>query len=199
VKIKKLIGLSLVAILALSIIACGAGEAPVTPTRPPTPTPTPTPSAAEGAVVINEVQYDPPQSSDDNYEWVELYNRTDHAIDLEGWRIRDNCCSDRLPQLSLAPGGFLVIAATEEGFYTNFPDFVGTIVFVEDGLIGGRLGNDSDHLILEDGEGRVIDALSWGWDTSRTPHCDAVAQGHSLERMPAGGEFVDNPNPTPGR
>jgi hypothetical protein len=201
---KKLSLLPLLAILLLSTFACGAGEweATSTPTPALTPGPTLTPTApvavAQGDVVINEVQYDPPQNSNDDYQWVELFNRTDYTIELKDWRIRNICCSDRISQLSLPPGGFAVITATEEGFYTNFPDFAGTIVFVEDGLIGGRLGH-SDHLILEDAERRVIDALSWGSDTSKTPHCDRVAEGHSLERVPAGGEFVDNPNPTPGR
>jgi hypothetical protein len=203
---KKLSLLPLLAILLLSTFACGAGELEVTSTPTPTPALTPgptlTPTApvpvAQGDVVINEVQYDPPQNSNDDYQWVELFNRTDYTIELKDWRIRNICCSDRISQLSLPPGGFAVITATEEGFYTNFPDFAGTIVFVEDGLIGGRLGH-SDHLTLEDAERRVIDALSWGSDTSKTPHCDRVAEGHSLERVPAGGEFVDNPNPTPGR
>ncbi|MCK4723642.1 MAG: lamin tail domain-containing protein, partial [Dehalococcoidia bacterium] len=131
-------------------------------------------------------------------EWVELFNCTAETIDLEGWRIRDNSDSDLIPSLTLPANGFAVIAAMEEGFYTNFPDFAGTIVFVEDGQIGKGLSNEGDRLILEDSQGRVIDALSYGDDTSQNPHCPDVAAGHSLERSPAGGEFVGNSEPTPG-
>jgi len=97
-----------------------------------------------------------------------------------------------------------VIAATQD-FYTNFPDFTGTIVFIEDGQIGNGLNNDGDCLILEDSAATVIDALSYGDnDTIMLPPCQDVAAGHSLERQPAGldtdqaSDFVDNPVPTPG-
>ena len=149
-------------------------------------------------MVINEVQYDPPQSGPDaSFEWVELFNRTTETIDLGGWQIRDNLESDSIPPLSLPPSGFAVIAATEEGFYENFSDFAGSIVFLH-GSIGNGLSNEGDCIIIEDSEGRVIDAISYGDDTSQSPHCPDIAWGHSLERSPPGGEFSDNPDPTPG-
>jgi len=176
-----------------------------TPSPSPSPTPTPTPlptpagtTANEGDVVINEVQYDPPQSGPDaSFEWVELFNRTGETINLEGWRIRDNSESDSIPPLLLPPNDFAVIAAAEEGFYENFSHFAGRIVFLH-GAIGNGLSNDGDCIILEDSEGRVIDAISYGDDTSQSPHCPDIAWGHSLERSPPGGEFSDNPDPTPG-
>ena len=177
-----------------------------TPSPGPSPTPTPTPSptpadttANEGDVVINEVQYDPPQSGPDaSFEWVELFNRTTEPIDLGGWRIRDNSESDSIPPLLLPAGGFAVIAATEQGFYENFSDFDGSIVFFH-GSMGNGLSNDGDCIILEDSEGRVIDAISYGDDdTMMSPPCPSVDVGHSLERSPPGGGFSDNPHPTPG-
>jgi len=151
--------------------------------------------------LINEAQYNPPQSGPDaSFEWVEVFNCTAETIILNGWSIRDNIGSDPIPPLTLPPTGFAVIAATEEGFRANFPDFDGNIVFVDDGAIGNGLSNKGDRIILEDGVGGVISALSYGDDTSRSPHCSGVPEGHSLERSPAGSEeFVDNPDPTPGR
>jgi hypothetical protein len=106
--------------------------------------------------------------------------------------------------LTLPSHGFAVIAATQD-FETNFPDFTGTIVFIEDGQIGNGLSNAGDCLILEDSASSIIDALSYGDnDSIMLPPCQDVAAGHSLERQPAGldtdqaSDFVDNPNPTPG-
>jgi len=165
------------------------------------PTPNPTLNgtmANKGDVLINEIQHDPPQpGTDAAFEWVELFNCTNETTELEGWNISDNYGSDPVPSLTLAPHGFAVIAATQD-FYTNFPDFTGTIVFVEDGRIGNGLNNNGDCLILEDSAATIIDALSYGDDASITLHCTGVSPGNSLERSPAGGDFIDNPNPTPG-
>jgi hypothetical protein len=155
--------------------------------------------------VINEVQYDSLQSgADAQFEWVELFNCTNEPVELVGWIISDNYGSDAIPSLTLPPHGFAVIAATQD-FYTNFPDFTGTIVFIEDGQIGRGLSNDGDRLVLEDSDITTIDELSYGDDdTIMLPPCQDVAAGHSLERQPAGmdtdqaSDFVDNPNPTPG-
>ena len=149
--------------------------------------------------MINEAQYNPPQTGPDaSFEWVELFNPTADTIQLIGWGIEDNTEYDTIPSLTLHAGGFAVIAATDD-FHLNFPDFTGTIVFIEDGDIGRGLSNKGDHLILMDSVGTVIDAISYGDDdTIMSPPCPKVAEGHSLERSPAGGEFVNNSDPTPG-
>ncbi|MCX5995209.1 MAG: lamin tail domain-containing protein, partial [Chloroflexi bacterium] len=155
--------------------------------------------------VINEVQYDPPQTGVESaFEWVELFNRTSRTVDLTDWRIGDNYETDPIPSLTLPPGGFAVVAARAD-FYTNFPSFSGNIVFLNDGSIGNGLSNTGDRVNLVDPTGKIIDALSYGDDnTIMSPPCLDVAQGHSLERQPAGldtnqaGDFVDNATPTPG-
>jgi len=171
------------------------------PTSTPGPTPTPYGTKADtGDVLINEVHYDPPQSghTEHDFEWAEVYNPTEGTVELQGWSVSDNVEIDLVPSLALPPGGFAVIAASE-GFYSNFPDFEGTVVFVEDGRIGNGLSNDGDCLILQDGSGNVIDAISYGDDSSLEAHHSDVAEGHSVERSPPGGGLVDNPHPTPGQ
>jgi len=178
-----------------------------TPEASPTPmvTPGPTPTlegtrADTGDVLINEVQYDPPQSGyeEHRFEWVELYNPTEGAIELAGWTISDNHESDSIPSLIIPAGCFAVIAAAE-GIYGNFPELDCTVVFLQDGRIGNGLNNEGDCLILRDSSGNVIDAVSYGDDSSQDTHHRDVAQGHSVERSPPGGGLVDNPFPTPGQ
>lgn len=177
-----------------------------TPTLTPTPSPTATTiSVAPGDVLINEVQYDPPQAgSDAKWEWIELYNRTTYIVDLAGWTLADNVGSDALPVATIAPRQFLVVAASSS-FYDNFPGFNGPIVFVSDGQLGNSLSNDGDRLILRAPGGLIVDALSWGDDASVfSPPCRDVAAGHSLERMPFGrdtdtaSDFGDQAHPSPG-
>jgi len=155
--------------------------------------------------VINEVQYDPIQAGGDAaFEWLELLNRTAWTVDLTGWGIADNYGVDYIASLQLPPGGFAVIAAGD-GFYDDFPDFSGDIVFIADGRVGNGLNNGGDRLVLTDSTGKTIDALSYGDDASiMSPPCQGVAEGHSLERQPAGldtdqaSDFVDNGAPSPG-
>ena len=153
-------------------------------------------AANPGDILINEVQYDPPQSGTDaDWEWIELYNPTNATVDLSGWTIRDNAASDSVPPLSLPPGKFAIIAAAAN-YSDNFPGCSCTIVYIADGRIGNGLSNDGDRIQLKDSVGTTIDAMSYGTDTTYTSLPDVVA-GHSLERSPAGGSFIDNPNPSP--
>ena len=169
------------------------------PSASPSPTPTGT-VANRGDILVNEVQYNPLQAgADAAYEWVEIYNTRNEKVELIGWDIRDNGGYDLVPSLNISPNGFVIIAASEN-FSANFPNYLGEIVYVADGVIGNGLGNNGDRLTIKDSLGTVIDEFSYGEDESITspPH-KKVAEGHSMERKPAGGEFIDNAEPTPGR
>jgi hypothetical protein len=162
-------------------------------------------AAAVGSVLINEVYYDPLRTGVDHAcEWVELLNRTEAAVDLAGWVVADNHGSDSIPELTLQPGGLAVIAASL-GFHDEFPEFRGGVAFVADGRIGNGLSNSGDRLSLLDPTSQVIDALSYGDDSSfMTPPCPDVEAGHSLERRAArldtdlAADFAENEAPSPG-
>lgn len=96
-------------------------------------------------VIINEFMAAP--SGED--EWVEIYNRTDHAIDLTDWKLTDG--GDHRTSLSGTLGTdqanrFLVI--------TN-PN--------------GNLNNSGDKLSIIAPSGTIIDAVAYGdWDDGNT-------------------------------
>jgi hypothetical protein len=160
--------------------------------------------SASGPVVVNELLYDPPEGgSESAREWVEILNTSDAPLTLSGWRIADNRSSDLLPDISLPPGGYAVIAGGA-GFLADHPGFDGLLVDLG-GAIGNGLGNGGDQLRLIDAEGRTVDALSYGDDASQLdPALPDVEAGHSLERMPAGrdrdlaDDWIDQPAPSPG-
>ena len=63
--------------------------------------------AQPGDVVITEIMQNPSAVYDSDGEWFEIYNTTDHAIDLEGWYIKD----DDTDQHRISNGGSLIINA----------------------------------------------------------------------------------------
>ena len=161
-------------------------------------------SARTGSIVINEVLYDPDDGADDaEGEWIELYNTSDAAIDVAGWSISDGSAGDGVPALVVPPRGFALLAASDS-FHDAYPDVVAPIVVLS-GRIGNGLGNNGDALVLADGQGLVVDAISWGTDSSRLdPSVGDAPAGHSIERRIPGADhdraddFVDNAQPSPG-
>jgi len=156
-------------------------------------------------LVISEVLYDPLQPGVDvDFEFVEVFNPTGAPVDLTGWALHDNSEQDLVPATVLAPGAYLVIAATSAGFFANYPDFDGDLVVLEDS-IGNGLGNAGDRVILVDPGGAPVDAMSYGTDGSEfTPPCPDVPEGQSLARVPASrdsdsaADWVPQSEPNPG-
>jgi hypothetical protein len=161
--------------------------------------------APGAALVINEVAYDPPAgAAEGGHEWVELVNTSRGAISLEGWQIADNRSSDDLPAVVLAPGELLVVAGGE-GFRELYPAYDGKLAVLA-GSIGNGLGNSGDQVRVLDAAGTVVDGMSYGDDSAvLDPSPPDVAEGHSLERIPAGADtdtaadWADQPTPSPGR
>jgi hypothetical protein len=127
-------------------------------------------------VVFSEVFYDTP-GTDSVEEWIELYNNSPVTWDIGGWKIKDNNgagASFTIPAgETIAPGTFYTIAADSTGFnnlYGYDADIYGAIP---------ALNNDGDALILEDGNGKVVDFVAWeggasagvpdGWGSSSLP------------------------------
>lgn len=158
------------------------------------------------AVLINELQYDPPGGPDEaGHEWVELYNASSVAVPLAGWQLADNKGAEDLgPAGRLEPGAYLIVAGGE-GFAADHPGYTGQVLALG-GAIGNGLGNSGDRLRLLGGGGTLWDAMSYGDDaTALDPPAPDVAGGHSLERAPAGADtdrssdWVDQAEPSPGR
>lgn len=179
-----------------------------TPTTIPDNTPTPTPAADH--VVINEVYYfvcTPADKCGNNpqNEWIELYNQSSNSLDLSGWTLTDNSSSDSIPSgTSISPHGFLIVTPEVHTF-----DIWSSVPLNERVILGGNIGNglkdDGDRLILKDNSSSMVDAMSYGNDTSElNPAAIGVIRGHSLERKPAGfdtdagSDFIDQSNPSPG-
>lgn len=187
-----------------------------TPSEPPfiSVSPSPTPEVQAGDVVVNEIYYDPdanhiqPSGADENnFEWVEIYNKSNQVVNLKDWKIEDNSGIQRTISTSnrdLAPNQFAILAKAANVFVLwAIPDSAEKIPLGE--IIGNGLANAGDRIILRDSLGNIIDQVSYGTDaTIFNPPSPSVAEGHSLERSPdgfdtdSGSDFVDTNPPTPG-
>ena len=140
---------------------------------------------AEESIVINEINYN---SSDDfdPEDWVELYNRTDKAIDISGWLFKDEN-DDHIFTISgntiIGADEYLVLTKDSSAFRFKFPDvdnYVGNLGF---GLSGGgeltRLFDSNNSLRdfveyndtspwpeLADGNGPTLELISPLYDNS---------------------------------
>lgn len=161
-------------------------------------------------LVINEAYYDvaSDKGSASNNEWVEIYNPTDSAIDISGWKICDTLGCDTIPESTtpIPSHGFAVISPDSSTWntYWNLPTNAIRIL-ITSSIGSGGLNNAGEALKLKKADDTVVDALSYGNDNSIfNPSIPDVSKGHSIARIIKGfdndtpEDFIDNLKPNPG-
>jgi len=109
------------------------------------------------AIVINEIMYHHrPQYLpyvENNEEWIELYNRSEAAVDLTGWSL-DDAVEFLFPAGTILPaGGYLCVSGNRTAFAAAHP---GVPVV---GNFSGGLSNRGDRIIVRDVFGNPADAV----------------------------------------
>lgn len=121
------------------------------------------PGTSTAPVVINEFQYD--DASTDDYEFVELYNRSGAAVDISGWSVRNPDATGPTYGVGtgtdqnhvipagtvLAPGAFYVLGNSS---IVPLP-----VPGVSQVLPANGLENDTEAIELVDATGAVVDSL----------------------------------------
>ncbi len=107
-------------------------------------------------IVISEISW---MGNNDSYtnEWIEIYNRTDYPIDLDGWQL-----SSRNNNLKIKLGGEIA----KNSFYLLERTDDNTVLEVQaDKIYKGSLSNIGEILELFDDSGNLIDSIdcSLGW------------------------------------
>ncbi len=133
------------------------------------------PPEADSPLVITEIMYDPDSVPDDKGEWVEIYNTTDQAININGFRLTGN--DGNMVMISgsvwVEPGQYFIWGAnsleSQNGGVTVNYDYV-EVDFV--------LENTTDSVILRNMFGQPVDEVIYnelaGWP---------LAQGASIQLM----------------
>ena len=110
--------------------------------------------AAYQDIIFNEIFADPsPQVGQPNIEYVELYNRTNNAINLQNYVLNDGSART-LPAFVLQPNAYVLLTAHVD----SFPAVAAGDKIQLSGL---SLTNSGELLQLIDNNGVVIDSLTF--------------------------------------
>lgn len=132
-------------------------------------------------IVLNEIMYAP---SNDEPEWIELFNRSNRQVNLKNWKVSDNTTLSTIisSDYLLNPGEYVVISgdATISNYYSHpIKTIIKTLP---------SLANSGDYVILKSSTNTTIDSTkylpSWGGGTG----------GFSLERISSSGSSIDPAN-----
>ncbi len=171
------------------------------------------PEVTTAYLVINEVYYDVgdrevsgEKKSDPDNEWVEIYNPTDSAVDISGWKICEKDGCDTISSATPIPAkGFAILSGKSSTWetYWTLPAGVITINLPAEKIGSNGLKDDGDRVILKDASDKVIDAMSYGSDTTYF-ELPLSGRGKSLARIIKGydtnlaTDWIINATPNPG-
>ena len=105
-------------------------------------------------ILISEIMYHP-ASENDAEEFIELYNAGLQTVELNRWRI-SNGVDFTFPEVSIAPGEYLVVAADADVFAAKYPGVTNVVAGWS-----GRLSNGGETIELEDERGRRVDRVQY--------------------------------------
>lgn len=127
-------------------------------------------------VILTEVFADPePQLGLPDLEFVELFNRSAHPVQLGGWRFTDGPSTGIFPDHILLPGQYVTVSA-QAGLqqYEQWGPALALQNFP-------TLNNGGDRLLLTDSNGMPIDSVHYKASWYRDE--DKASGGWSLERI----------------
>lgn len=130
----------------------------------------PTAQAANGGIVISEIQYNPASGLDTD-EFLELANTSSSAIDMSGWSFAAGVTATLPTGSVVAPGGYFVLSPDP----VRFQQLYG---FAPDAAYTDKLSNGGELVSLTDGT-NVIDQVNYD-DASPWPTAPD-GNGPSLE------------------
>ena len=110
-------------------------------------------------VIITEIFADPsPQLKLPNAEYIEIFNRSGHAIDLTNWLFTDGGSNAIFPTKILLPNTYLILtSSTSEIDFSSYGNAFGLSNFP-------TLNNNGDALVLRNANGMTIDSVNYSDD-----------------------------------
>jgi hypothetical protein len=109
-------------------------------------------------LAINEIHYNPSpdQGTDDNYEFIEIFNAGNSIVDLENFAFTDGVDFTFPAGTYINPFEHIVIANNAQYYPSDVYQ-----VFEWD---SGKLANEGERILLTDNNGNIIDEVAFGID-----------------------------------
>ncbi len=137
-------------------------------------------AAAVGSVVINEVAW-AGTSDNSNDEWVELYNAGSLAVNLEGWKLKDDgVVVYTFGPITIPPKGYLLLEDQENAVANVNADIIYNL----------SLANTGDSLELVDNTGTRVDIVN---ASGGTWYAGSTSEAATMEKKdPLAGDVAGN-------
>lgn len=138
--------------------------------------------AEVGDIVINEIMADPnPSVALPEYEYIELYNRSNKIIDLSSLYFVVGSAEKPLPDYNFLPGAYLILCVDDaEAAFTSYGDVVALSNF-------GTLTNSGTRVAMEKPDGTIINEVNYS--SSWYQDADKDDGGWSLELVNPEGPY----------
>lgn len=141
-------------------------------------------AAAPLSIIVNEIMFNP---QDDEPEWIEIYNNSEHSINLRDWQISDVITNPVYTTITtenyyIEPGK-LVILSKDSGIYEYHPNLSEGVILLNFAI----LNNTEDGVVLYNRFGETIDSVFYSSQFSKKT-------GHSIERIFYDGSSTDPSN-----
>ncbi len=131
-------------------------------------------------VIINEIMADPdPEIELPPVEYIELYNRSSHPVDLSSWIVTIGSSNKILPEFTLIPFGYVILIPAKDSLF--YPNKSNTIY-----LKSLSISNTGSLITLSDQNGNQVHAIQY------------TAAQHDQANKKEGGwslEMIDPTNP----
>ncbi|MCS7189030.1 MAG: lamin tail domain-containing protein [Bacteroidia bacterium] len=132
--------------------------------------------AAPHDVIINEIMADPdPAVGLPPFEYIEIYNRSQKYIALEGWTLKIGSSQRTLPPYLLRPGEYVTLSSVEAAL--ALAPYGATIGFSSFPAVS----NNGSTITLRDANGNIIDLVKY--DITWYKDEQKEEGGWSLERI----------------
>jgi hypothetical protein len=129
-------------------------------------------------VVMTEMLPDPdPQVKLPAAEFVEIYNRSENAVDLGDWIITDGSSTGHLTSYILSPSEYLILTSSSNAsLFSSYGKVMGVTNFP-------TLNNSGDAIVLKNKDALTIDSVNY--TTAWYGDADKKEGGWSLEKIDA--------------